>query len=154
MKNYKPLQPIKKLYSALILESYNGHTSGFKEEKSKILVQISNYEKRLSNARELLVTEKIDSEDYQKMNMEYGSIINQLENDLNNISDSKQDIEGLLNMGLDRLLELNFAYTNTNLSEARDLIGLIYPENFTFRNNEFQTARVNEIASRIYLINK
>lgn len=56
-------------------------------------------------------------------------------------------------MGIDRLIQLNFAYTNANLSEARDLIGLIYPENFTFRNNQFQTARVNEIAGRIYLIN-
>lgn len=56
-------------------------------------------------------------------------------------------------MGIDKLMKLNFAYTSTNLSEVRDLIGLIYPENFTFRNNQFHTARVNEIDGRIYLIN-
>lgn len=88
------------------------------------------------------------------MKSEYGQIINRLEIKLNNISDDKQSIEGLIDMGLDRLMQLNFAHTNTNLSEARDLIGLIYPENFTFRNNQFQTARVNEIACRIYLINR
>jgi site-specific DNA recombinase len=105
----------------------------YREEKSQLLTEISKYEKRLSNARELLVTEQIDSEDYQKMKIEYGQIINRLEIKLNNISDDKQSIEGILNMGIDKLLQLNFAYTSTNLSEARDLIGLIYPENFTFR---------------------
>ncbi|MBA0883115.1 hypothetical protein [Flavobacterium undicola] len=138
---------------SLILESYNSNTSVAKEEKSELLTQITNYEKRLSNARELLVTQQIDSDDYQKMKSEYGQIINRLEIKLNNISDDKQSVEGLLNMGIDRLIQLNFAYANANLSEARDLIGLIYPENFTFRNNQFQTARVNEVAGRIYLIN-
>ncbi|OYX82758.1 MAG: recombinase family protein [Flavobacteriales bacterium 32-34-25] len=150
---FAPVQAVKKLYTSLILESYNSNTSVAKEEKSELLTQITNYEKRLSNARELLVTEQIDSDDYQKMKSEYGQIINRLEIKLNNISDDKQSVEGLLNMGIDRLIQLNFAYTNANLSEARDLIGLIYPENFTFRNNQFQTARVNEVAGRIYLIN-
>ena len=87
------------------------------------------------------------------MKTEYGKIINRLEIKLSTISDDKQSIEGLLNTGIDRLKQLNFAYTNATLAEARDIIGLIYPENFTFRNNQFQTARVSEIASRIYLIN-
>jgi site-specific DNA recombinase len=153
LKKYAPLQSVKKLYMSLILESYNSDTSVAKVEKVDLVAQITNYEKRLSHARELLVTEKIDADDYQKMKMEYGQIINRLEIKLNTISDDKQSIEGLLNTGIDRLMQLNLAYSNANLAEARELIGLIYPENFTFRNNQFQTARVNEIASRIYLIN-
>ncbi|MGA9638966.1 recombinase family protein [Flavobacterium sp.] len=153
LNTFAPLQAVKKLYTSLILESYNNNTNAVKDEKGELLAQIKNYEKRMSYARELLVTEQIDSDDYQKMKNEYGQIINRLESKLDNVSDDTQSIEGLLNIGIDRLLQLNFAYTNANLSEARDLIGLIYPENFTFRNNQFQTARVNEIAARIYLIN-
>ena len=153
LKKFAPEPAVKKLYTSLILESYKNNTNAAKNEKGELLIQISNYEKRLSNARELLVTSQIDVDDYQKMKTEYGQILNRLEIQLNNISDDKQSIEGLLNMGIDRLMQVNFAYTNTNLSEAREIIGLIYPENFTFRNNHFQTARVNEIASRIYLIN-
>ena len=99
-----------------------------KEEKCQFLTQITNYEKRLSNARELLVTEKINSDDYQKMKTEYGKIINRLEIKLSNISDDKQSIEGLMNTGIDRLMQLNFAYTNTTLVEARDIIGLFTPK--------------------------
>jgi len=66
------------------------------------------------------------------MKTEYGKIINRLEIKLSTISDDKQSIEGLLNTGIDRLKQLNFAYTNATLAEAREIIGLIYPENFTF----------------------
>lgn len=41
-----------------------------------------------------------------------------------------------------------------DLSEARSLIGLVYPENFTIRENKVQTARVNKIVECIYLINR
>jgi site-specific DNA recombinase len=65
---------------SLILESYNSDTSVAKVEKVDLVTQIPNYEKRLSNARELLATEKIDADDYQ----------NRLEVKLNNVSDDKQ----------------------------------------------------------------
>lgn len=41
-----------------------------------------------------------------------------------------------------------------DLSEARSLIGLVYPENFTIQENKIQTARVNSIVKSIYLTNK
>ncbi len=42
------------------------------------------------------------------------------------------------------LIKIGEAYEGSSLAEVRELIGLIYPENFTFRGNDFQTARVNE----------
>ncbi|WP_379702942.1 hypothetical protein [Flavobacterium panici] len=49
---------------------------------------------------------------------------------------------------------MNVAYADMDLSEARSLIGLVYPENFTIRENKIQTARVNKIVEGIYMINK
>ncbi|MEL1252221.1 recombinase family protein [Flavobacterium sp. DGU38] len=55
LKDYMPLGPVVKLYSKVILEVYNGHTSAARLEKTQIVSQLSSYEKRLSTARELLV---------------------------------------------------------------------------------------------------
>lgn len=52
LKNYLPLDPVVKLYSKVILETYNGHTSAARSEKTQIVSQLSSYEKRLSTARE------------------------------------------------------------------------------------------------------
>lgn len=53
--------------------------------KKKSLEQIATYEKKLSVARNLLVTEKIDAEDYNIMKTEYNEIINSLEKEMGNM---------------------------------------------------------------------
>ncbi|MES2485448.1 MAG: recombinase family protein, partial [Bacteroidota bacterium] len=54
---------------------------------------------------------------------------------------------------LENLLRLHECYVGGNWGECRDLLGSIYPENFTIEKNEFRTARVNEVVPIIYLIN-
>lgn len=154
LNRFKPLPAVKKLYAAVLLEAYREHTGFVSSEKRKALDQIAEYEKKLSSARNLLVTEKIDVDDYNLMKNEYSTIIQKLERQLSEVSDDRGSIEQLMNKGIDNLLKLGEALEKSSLTEARDLIGLIYPENFTFRGNDFQTARVNEIVNCIYLVNK
>jgi hypothetical protein len=153
LNGYKPIPQVKKLYSAILLEAYKEQTGNATSEKKKMLAQITEYEKKLSNARNLLVTEKIDVEDYNLMKVVYNSVINKLEKQLACTNFEKGDIEDLMGRGLNNLISLGSAYENATLVEARELIGLIYPENFTFRGSTFQTARVNEIMNCIYLVN-
>ena len=153
LNNYKPIAAVKKLYTAVLLEAYREHTGYVSGEKRKTLEQIAEYEKKLSSARNLLVSEKIDVEDYNLMKNEYGTIIQKLERQLAEVSDDRGSIEQLMNKGIDNLLKLGNAIENTSLSEARELIGLIFPENFTFRGKDFQTARINEVVRCIYLVN-
>ena len=62
-------------------------------KKRKSLEQIATYEKKLSVARNLLVTEKIDAEDYNLMKNEYNGIISNLEKQIGNVEDDKGNIE-------------------------------------------------------------
>ncbi len=55
--------------------------------------------------------------------------------------------------GLENLLKLGEALDNASLADSREIIGLIFPENFTFRENKIQTARINEMVNCIYLVN-
>lgn len=71
------------------MEAYREHTGFVANEKQKILTQISEYEKKLSVARNLLVTEKIDVEDYNLMKNEYSTIIQKLESQLAGTNDDR-----------------------------------------------------------------
>ena len=51
-------------------------------------------------------------------------------------------------------MKLNEYYENGNWIESRDLLGSIFPENFTISENGFRTARVNEVVHLIYSINR
>lgn len=88
------------------------------------------------------------------MKSDYNSVINKLEKQLAYTNFEKGDIEDLMSRGLNNLISLGSAYENATLVQERELVGLIYPENFTFRGSTFQTARVNEILNCIYLVNK
>lgn len=94
------------------------------------------------------------SDEYNLMKSDYNSVITKLEKQLGNTNFEKGDIEDLMGKGLNNLISLGSAYENGTLADAREMIGLIYPENFTFRGNSFQTARVNEIMKCIYLVKK
>ena len=104
-------------------------------------------------ARNLLVTEKIDAGDYHLMKIEYNAAITKLEKEIGNVDDDRENIEYLTNTGLKNLLKLGEAFDNASLADSREMIGLIFPENFTFSENKIRTARVNEIANCIYLVN-
>jgi site-specific DNA recombinase len=153
LNKFKPLQEVKKLYSAILLEGYREHTGLIINEKKKSLEQIAVYEKKLTVARNLLVTEKIDAEDYHLMKIEYNAVISKLEKEIGNVDDDRENIEYLTNTGLENLLKLGDAFDGGTLADSREIIGLIFPENFTFSENKIRTARVNEIINCIYLVN-
>jgi site-specific DNA recombinase len=79
LNKFKRLAEVKKLYTAVLLEGYREHTGLIASEKKKFLEQIAVCEKKLSVARNLLVTEKIDAEDYNLMKVEYNAIISKLD---------------------------------------------------------------------------
>jgi len=90
---------------------------------------------------------------YNLMKNEYNEIISNLEKEMGNVEDDRGNIEYLTNSGLENLLKLGEAFDNANLADSREIIGLIFPENFTFRENKIQTARINEMVNCIYLVN-
>ena len=153
LQKYLPRPEYTKLYTVLIAEAYKEQTKGIQGEKRQLLAQIKDYENRLSKARELVVTNQIDSSDYREMKSDYGGMVTKLEAKLSGIINEKEDIEGLLNQGIDNLLRLSTSYEGGTFVECRGLIGSIYPENLTFNGTGFRTTRINEAVQLIYLIN-
>ena len=153
LKTYQPLPEVKKICTAVLIETYRDLTNNVQKVKSKILSKIKDYDYRLSNARDLLSSLQIDASDYRSMKLDYTDKITKLERELSEVSNDRQSIDGLLNCGIDNLINLNVNYNNASLAEARDLIGLIYPENFTIRGDQVQTTRINKVIESIYMIN-
>ena len=45
LKKFAQFQPVNKLYSSIILKSYNSNISIVKEDKGQLLISITNYER-------------------------------------------------------------------------------------------------------------
>lgn len=154
LNKYQPIAEVKKLYSSILYETHRDLANNAGEQKRRLVEQIKDFELRLSNARDLLLTSKIEADDYKLMKEDYGARIANLERELSTVTKDKHSIEELLVKGVDNLIKLSDSYLKRDLSDARSLIGLVYPENFTIHENKVQTTRVNKIVESIYLINK
>ena len=154
LQKYVPREGYKKLYSLIILEAYKEQTKGRQIEKAQLANQIKDYESRLTKARDLLMTNQIDASDYRDIKSDYGSILDKLQAKYSGLNSDQDDIEKLLNQGIENLYRLNSIYQKSKFVECRDLIGSIYPENLMFDGVGFRTTRINEAVQLMYLINE
>ena len=119
-----------------------------------ILLEIKDYEERLSHSRDLLATRQIDADDYRVMKSQYTSKISVLEAQLTRINYDTDDIQNIIKQGIIKINEINEALNNDCLGEVRKEIGSIFPENIVFSDGQVRTARRNEFIQYINLINR
>ena len=153
VKTFLPRKEVLRLYSMVLIEEYQKETRSVLDEKRSILSKIKDLENRLSNARDLIASNKIDSEDFKALKASYAEQIAKHERRLTSIQTDNPDIEGLLRLGMVRLLNFNQIARKASPEDLRKLIAAIFPEYFSYDGTRIRTARVNTILRYIYLIN-
>ena len=153
VSQYIPKKQIKKLYAIVISEAYHKETKEVSLDRKEILREITGQESKLSTARELIATGKIDADDFRELKTKCLESIEKLERKLNQLATESGNIEELLENGIENLLNLENTNGDDFLYEFRRLISAIYPENFIYDGQRVRTPRVNTILHFIYLIN-
>lgn len=123
-------------------------------EQKEILIQIKDFEDRLSHMRDLLATRQIDAEDYREIKSQYNMKISAFESQLTTLNNDMGNVQSLIEQGLSKIMEISHNLENGSLIEIRNDIGSIYPEKMQFDNNGVRTARRNDFIQHINLINK
>lgn len=125
-------------------------------DKRRIAKEIDKLNEKLSVAREKLLSNIMDDDEYLELKKEYKQKIEKLEEQLskNNTSDpSEQDIQRKLNKALDIVQSISSLYTNGDIEKKRTLIGSIFPEKLEFDGTQYRTARINSVFASIFQIN-
>lgn len=124
------------------------------QEKKHILAQTKEFEGRLSKARELVLLEQLEPSDYREIKSDYEEKISCLEAKISAVSNKIDNIEPLLNEGIDNLLKLDKIYQNGTSTEQQQVISSMYPEKLTFDGEVLRTSRINEAVMLIYSLDK
>ena len=140
-------------YQELITKEYLDKTNEVQFEKKEILLQIKDYEDRLSHTRDLLATRQIEPDDYRDMKSQYTAKISTLESQLTRLHNDVNNVQSLIKRGVSRVFEIGTALKARCLSEIRKDVGSIYPEKVVFSESKVRTARRNEFIQYINLIN-
>jgi site-specific DNA recombinase len=147
----KPL-PALKLYKERIVSIYKEETQQQRTEIKDLELQLEDAHKRLTKARDLLLSGDIEPDDYRTIKSETDSRINRMEARLTACAGNTVNIEPLLDSAISNLSQLDKLYSQGTVNQQRKIIGSIFPEKLTFDGNGFRTARVNQAIVLMLLI--
>ncbi len=153
LNKYLPKNEVVGLYKTVIKEIFFNQTGSQTDGRKELLNQIQAENDRLSKARKLLLDDAIDSNDYKLIKAECENKLLSLEAKLTGFSAKSYDLSDCIDKALTNLSRLQIAYSEGDTTVKRSIIGSIYPEKLCFDGTDYRTAKINEAAQLIYLIN-
>lgn len=130
--------------------SWYDQTRNLQSGKKEILAQIRELEGKLAYLRDLLVSQKLDPDDYRVMKAEYIKDIERLEAKISHCTDTPMNIDKLLGQGVNTLFRIDRLYEEGSPEKKNVIIGSMFAEKLTSDGFLLRTARVNEVARLIY----
>src|SRR5690606_34673117 len=149
------LSEASQIIKKLLLDNYKKFIKNPFDEKKQMAQEIDKLNARLSVARNKLLSEIIDDEEYLEIKDECRKRIESLEEQLSKeSSDTKKiNIEKSLDRALKYIENIPKMYSEGEINTRRGIIGSIFPEKLEFDGKTYRTSRINVIANYIFQIN-
>ena len=147
-------ESIKKYLRKVLKQNFEKFIDNPQHQRKKILLEIDGLNKRLKFARNKLLEDIIDDEEYLEIKTDCKDKIEKLESNLTKVKDkNKIDFPKLLDHTLSNVVDLAKAFSSGDITLKRQIISSIFPEKLEFFENHYRTIRANVLLSYIYQIN-
>ena len=145
---------MKKYLKKTFLDNYKTFVKNPINQKKLISDEIDQLNSKLSIARNKLLAETIDDEDYIQIKKELKEKIEKLEEQLSKDDSHTRtiDINVLIEKGLQSITNIGKLYKEGGIKTKREIIGSIFPEKLEFDGKIYRTARMNVIVHRIFQV--
>ena len=154
LRKYTPNPKLQPLLKSFLCKAYRQQTGRNTDDRKQLTEQIKDLEGKLSKARDLLLSDQIDPADYRAMKAEYEERINRHQAKLTAVINQPDNLNTILNRGIDNIYRLSEIYETGTIMEKRQVIGLVYPEKLVFDGDQLRTTRINEAVRLIYTLDK
>lgn len=151
LAKWKPHPAIKELYKLILKDIYSQHAKARTQEIHSIKEEITRLTNRLNKARDLMLSDSIDPDDFKaiKKEAELGIIKQeQLFSDIATIT----DIQPMIDSGIEVLSNIDQLYITGSSDYKKKIIGSMFPDKLEFDGEHYRTARVNEAVRLIFSI--
>ncbi|MFL5786724.1 MAG: hypothetical protein ACJ748_01615, partial [Flavisolibacter sp.] len=150
LSKWKPHPAVGHLYK-VYLEDLQIQTHKIRQQELILIQQEMNrLKERQNKARELLLSDGLEPDDYKTIKRECEQSISRLEAKLPELTSTVTDIAPMMDNALVLLDELDIAYEKFTTIKKRELIGSIFPEKLQFDGVGYRTTRINEAVQLIY----
>lgn len=153
LRKYIPKKEIITIYHSILVETYYELTKDIQISKKQTLIQIKEFENRMSHIRDLLATDKIDASDYHDIKAQYKGSIEQLNEKLVILGEKFPDINKLLHQSIEAFLQLDKVLKDGNSEDFRAIVNMLFPEKIKPSENGIEYSKLNNILKLSYYYN-
>ncbi|GGF42702.1 recombinase family protein [Echinicola rosea] len=144
-----------KYFQKELIEILNSKLNDRGNETKSLLEKIENESNKLKKARQLLLNDKIDSDDFKEIKKEVSDSIDRLEFQLASVREKpKRNIKEMIKSCLRVISNLGDLYAKSGLEDKQRLLSSTFSEKLVFEKNNYRTPKVNKMISLIYLIDR
>ena len=149
----KSLPPLK-LYKKILTQVYKikNIRRTQKIDHLKSLLKIAN--DKMRKARELLLTDTIDANDFRVIKSECADEIFKIESELSVFQEDNINLSSLLEKAYNCLSMLDILYLRSDIIVKRKLISSLFPQKLTIISGKIRTPKINEALALTTMINK
>jgi site-specific DNA recombinase len=152
LRKYIPHPAALELHKKVIREAYDCQAKDQKDNKKRMILQVSELNNRITKARELLLSGDIEATDFRTVKTDCEKQITVLEAKLAAITDQKEDIAPILDKAVNTLARIDSIYEAAGTVKKRQIAGSIFPEKLIFDGENYRTAKLNEAVQLIYTL--
>ncbi len=108
----------------------------------------------MRKARELLLTDTIDANDFRVIKSECADEIFKIESELSVFQEDNINLSSLLEKAYNCLSMLDILYLKSDIIVKRKLISSLFPQKLTIISGKIRTPKINEALALTTMINK
>lgn len=135
---------VETLYNTILEKELKQATKSSEADTAKLQQDLTRYEERKSKLKDEYFNEKISASDYTELKNELETRIDSIQVKLLERKEVKNGIKAQISNALKLIPNLLERYRNSSVQEKKEIIGSIFPEKFTFKNNEVGTTFLSE----------
>ena len=154
LKTFEPRDDVKELYDSIVDDLLKDTISASTSTKENIEKEKKKIQSRIESLQDKLADNEISSSDFASGKERYAAQLRELSARLQHSDVSAKELKEQFEYGFRFLKHLPYIFPECPIDVQRRIIGSIFPEKFSFSENNVRTKRVNEVALLIRSINK
>ncbi len=153
LREFEILPEYRDTLKVILLKNYRKHCSNVDGERQAITEEIDKITQKLSKARDLFLTDRLDEEDYAQVKLECKHKVDELEETLKGLTKASkdQDVPGKLSAALDSISNIAKRYIDASVKDRRNIASSIYYHKLEFDGRRFRTPKSNAFLNLIKL---
>jgi DNA invertase Pin-like site-specific DNA recombinase len=140
---YKANENAREFNRAVLMHYLNIDADGNVKRIEQVKAEIQKNKEMINLARKKALNGIWDDEDFKETKQQCQPVIEKLERELAKLSESDSTINEQVEFCTEFFSNLTNYYQSADLILKRQIIGLIYPEKFVFKENAIQTKRTH-----------